>query len=604
MAHPHPHRHRPSRPSVLARLAGRLRQDDDGIALIVVIGTMALVTVLALGALTLVLRSTPAARASEDATTALAAAQAGVDDYVSRLNANDAYWTSGNTDSSNAALVTTGLGRTVPGTGGTGASYRYQLLNTPADIAAGGTIQLQVTGTSTAPSGAAEQRTLIATLTTRGFLRYIYFSDVEAVDPALWQNAALARCDSACTSALGGAYVLASPARALTDCSSQYQAGRAGKHYTAGSNGDTATVVDGTGAKVGEVPGYNGITSATISGYCANHDIVWVSGDVVRGPLHSNDALQLNGSPRFGDPATTTAWDGVDGRYYYGWGSPSRGTAASPGYLPQHATALDLPLGNSELLKYVEPRVDSSSNTDRPGCLYRGATRITFTGTTMSVWSPQTTDAPSRCLDTTRASQEQGGLRIPPVIHVAASTGACPDAGSGVGYPLAGEVALGASPSYSCTNGSAYVSGQVGTQVTVSTANDVVLVGDTTYSDGGSGTNVLGLVANSSVWVHHPVDAGGANLRSTPVSTVSAAVLSLQHSFLVQNWDRGSNLGTLHLQGALAQKFRGPVGQGSSGYTKDYRYDTRLNNLQPPYFLKPVAASWAVTSVVDAPSQG
>ena len=32
----------------------------------------------------------------------------------------------------------------------------------------------------------------------------------------------------------------------------------------------------------------------------------------------------------------------------------------------------------------------------------------------------------------------------------------------------------------------------------------------------------------------------------------------------------------------------------AAGYTKDYRYDDRLQYRSPPFFLDPVAASWHV----------
>ena len=35
------------------------------------------------------------------------------------------------------------------------------------------------------------------------------------------------------------------------------------------------------------------------------------------------------------------------------------------------------------------------------------------------------------------------------------------------------------------------------------------------------------------------------------------------------------------------------------GYLKDYRYDTRFKDIQPPYFLKPAANLWQVLTVTD-----
>jgi hypothetical protein len=55
----------------------------------------------------------------------------------------------------------------------------------------------------------------------------------------------------------------------------------------------------------------------------------------------------------------------------------------------------------------------------------------------------------------------------------------------------------------------------------------------------------------------------------------------------------------LHIDGAIAQRYRGPVGQSGSnatGYLKQYVYDQRLKYLSPPKFLDPVASSWGVAT--------
>ena len=81
--------------------------------------------------------------------------------------------------------------------------------------------------------------------------------------------------------------------------------------------------------------------------------------------------------------------------------------------------------------------------------------------------------------------------------------------------------------------------------------------------------------------------------------TIEAAILSLQHSFIVDNWGCGEKLTKLNVFGAIAQRYRGPVGTGgasalATGYPKNYNYDDRLKFRSPPYFLDPVAANWKV----------
>ena len=98
--------------------------------------------------------------------------------------------------------------------------------------------------------------------------------------------------------------------------------------------------------------------------------------------------------------------------------------------------------------------------------------------------------------------------------------------------------------------------------------------------------------------VGHKVDRAAAscvgNYNSTDEPTINnvridAAILSLQHSFIVDNYNCG-RLGTLTVNGAIAQKYRGPVGTGSggtlaTGFLKNYWYDDRLRYRSPPYFL-------------------
>jgi hypothetical protein len=109
---------------------------------------------------------------------------------------------------------------------------------------------------------------------------------------------------------------------------------------------------------------------------------------------------------------------------------------------------------------------------------------------------------------------------------------------------------------------------------------------------------MLGLIANNFVRVYHPVkncsndSTSGSGLLGN--LEVDAAILSLNHSWAVDNYGCGSSLGTLTVKGAIAQKFRGTVGtsNGATGYLKNYQYDDRLVFRSPPSFLDPVQASW------------
>jgi len=193
------------------------------------------------------------------------------------------------------------------------------------------------------------------------------------------------------------------------------------------------------------------------------------------------------------------------------------------------------------------------------------------------------------------------------------------------------------------TAGGSGISGQI----TVAADNDVMVTGNLEYTHCGasfnstvndpcqynvSGTNdALGLIANNYVEVNHPVEPrcstgwrsttcngpsntllskctttqlgtpGAALCDPGPNVTIDAAVLALQHSFLVNNWPYGSAEQTLTVYGSIDQDWRGAVGTFNSygivsGYNKDYDWDSRLMYVTPPFYLTPGTPSWGLVS--------
>jgi hypothetical protein len=145
--------------------------------------------------------------------------------------------------------------------------------------------------------------------------------------------------------------------------------------------------------------------------------------------------------------------------------------------------------------------------------------------------------------------------------------------------------------------GNVYVQGTYTKSLTIGSERDIIVNGDIKRS----GNVLAGLIANYFVRVYHPVSncadtASGPFGPSISSVQIDAAILSLQHSFIVDNYGCGSPRGTLTVNGAIAQQFRGPVGTGgstiSTGYIKNYNYDDRFRVANPPYFLDPVQSSW------------
>jgi hypothetical protein len=124
-----------------------------------------------------------------------------------------------------------------------------------------------------------------------------------------------------------------------------------------------------------------------------------------------------------------------------------------------------------------------------------------------------------------------------------------------------------------------------------------------------TGTATLGLIAGRYVRIYHPLTSTNCGSASNAAGSLKepwiyAAILSTNHSFAVDNYECGANLGNLNVYGAIAQRFRGIVGiVGGSGYIKDYKYDERLAVDEPPYFLNPINAGWEV-SRETAPTGG
>lgn len=162
--------------------------------------------------------------------------------------------------------------------------------------------------------------------------------------------------------------------------------------------------------------------------------------------------------------------------------------------------------------------------------------------------------------------------------------------------------------------GTVYVEGTYSKSLTVAGTDDVVVDGSIyptsvagKLGTAPSGTSTVGLIATNFVRVYHPCTTGlggGNQTGSLTNPWIYAAILSTSHSFVVDNYKCGATLGNLNLYGAIAQKFRGPVGQvGTHGYTKEYVYDQRLASEEPPYYLSPLKTGWKV-SRETAPTAG
>jgi hypothetical protein len=469
----------------------RIRRDGEGFVLVVVILSLVVILGLVTAVMSYALGSQTLSRRDQDWNAALAAAEAGIDDYIFHLNQDGSYWQYGNntvapTDprygpappDGNSAFRTWAP---VPGEA-SDAWYRYD--RSTAQLSVDGTIRLTVTGRV-----GNVTRSLDASVRRRNFLDFLYFTDLETTDPALYPTSTNNRNST----------------WAQTYCAKRYYEGR-----------DIQGRTD-----------FAGDSDASSNDYCT--EISFATVDTINGPLHSNDAIRISGNPQFlGD--TSDSWKDPAGKRWWGSGSPS----FKPGD-PEYSDALTMPPSNVDIKNETNPVF-----VDQPGCLFTGPTAITLRNDgTMDVISPFTqaknctwpsnpaTSMYGRFTTTRITLPSTGGVvyvqNVPSTMGDPNYTSGCPysrpavggNGGSGttpnrtqpLGFPQKSDItpsSAGTTPTgYGCRNGDAFLMGALSGRLTVAAENNIMLVGSTTYVN--TSTNLLGLVANNYINVYHPV---------------------------------------------------------------------------------------------------
>ena len=545
------------------------RDDDRGVALIAVIGLGVVMMLLIATGLSVAVSGLRQADSSQDTSGATDAAYAGVQDYLARINLNSTYVRYGNTSAkfSQTSTVTMPATQnkafllgpsaadwaTVPGSGGA-SRFRYEVDS--STFATSGVLRLRSTGVV-----GDSVRTIVASFRVRGFVDYTYFTDYEIQDPQI-------------------------------------------------SGVDAATCVKHA---------WEGRSSA-----CPT--IQFGARDNLNGRVHSNDTMVICGATFTG--TVTTA-------------NPNTPLYSTSGCT---STSANVPISRAAQLPM--PSTNTSMRTDAR-CLYTGPTRITYTSdgymNVVSPWTVNTVGPAATCGDVT-ALRSTGGARVAQLdsdlLYVQSVPGevgnpnywaaaakptgvTCLDAnanattdGNGPGwsfttagttirYPLAGEYPASnwksgvqwstTTPAYGCRNGDLYVQGRVATATTAASENYVYVTGDIITPDRTK--NVLGLVGQNAVLVYNPLNVGNQSLIGGTDREIDAAMLSVAHTFQVQNYDDGPARGTLTVFGSIAQKFRGTVATLSgttlsTGYAKAYSYNPLLAQISPPKFLSPSAVSF------------
>lgn len=161
-----------------------------------------------------------------------------------------------------------------------------------------------------------------------------------------------------------------------------------------------------------------------------------------------------------------------------------------------------------------------------------------------------------------------------------------------------------------CARGDAYVEGEVLGRVTIATESNVVLTSslrDSTASlvsgagygkPSGSSQSVIGTVAGEFAYLYRPTTSGGSWVSDWRESNandpiLNVALLAVDACFAAQDPSLESRNGFIYLWGSISQKYRCIVGF-RGGYSKSYQYDERMQWLAPPYLVNLFGEPWEV----------
>ncbi len=629
-----------------------LAESDAGVAMLLVLAWSTALMALAFIVTQAAVREIRPSDRPEQASSALAAAEAGVDDYRARLLASPTYYLSA--DPTNAAL--SGWAP-VPG-GNTDGEFTYAVDASRAGV--GGQVRVVVMGRS-----GGVTRTLEAMMSKRSTLDYVYMSDVES------PSADLPGAYSTAANSGGSTGVTAQQLARLVCTHRFYETGRVSPTGVTPLNGMQRNLNFCQWAGI-----YN---TERIRGAIHTND-VWRLDDVSL--VNTIDANAITSSCRstaeglqpgeagcssthryietdygYGNNSANATWSNTNTRYQGDAANPASGTDFT-GRNPRYDSVLDLPPSPATLKKHASDL----------GCVYTGPTRIRFAEESgvgvMYVTSPDTKVTAPACdgadgttLDNgtataqvtkrivltnltgiviyvqnvRRAAEADDGdnaydltnrwtVGSEPSCAVKSSTRTYPfvipndttDRGyfnSGSTYKgFPSELADPASPWYgsSCSSGDLYVQGSFRGQTTLATENNVILtsslidsqqvVGTTTGQPLASSQSTIGVVSSKFTYIYRPFNSSNnwvADWKTSNATDVkfNFAMLAIDQCFATQDPYYGARNGNLYLWGSIAQRYRCVVGS-TGGYNKQYSYDARLARRTPPYMLELSNEPW------------
>ena len=269
---------------------------------------------------------------------------------------------------------------------------------------------------------------------------------------------------------------------------------------------------------------------------------IWfLSRDTIHGPLYTNGQIHVSGNPTFDGPVSSVS----SSIAYYNGPPPqdnpnflqSLTLGAAPIAMP---TASDMLTGTTGIQHYAGLS---------GGLSLTGNTTINFLS--------------NGTMDVTNKDAGWNNAKNKPI-------------------PADGAIYVNNTGSHS---GTVNISGTLKGNVSIGASGDIYIVNNIKYNTNPvtnpASTDMLGIVAGNNVYVD----------QNAPSDLeIDADIVALNTSFAVVGYD-GAMKGTLTLLGGVTQENRGAVGTfnsstntKTSGYTKNYNYDTRLLTAAPMYF--------------------
>ena len=291
------------------------------------------------------------------------------------------------------------------------------------------------------------------------------------------------------------------------------------------------------------------------------------SGDVLDGPLFTNDQICIQGDPTFMYHVASA------------YGGPTDGDMSHDPLFRYY---------NDDQFNNIESAEANNAPHDNPDFQ---------DGFTLGAGS---VDYPSHMLtDDLDDVAKGGGIRINGMYEIELSR-----VDTITGLPMYGyvsyrqpskkwnDVEIASTNGLFYVNGSFSISGVLDGAMTFVTNGSIRITDDITYRDSDADgprpgcDDLLGLVAGTDINV----------MQTTPNMTdceIHAAMLALDNCFRAEDWGSGPLRGVLTVHGSISQGYRGAVGTSEivggvevmlTGYSKDYHYDWRLLQHSPPYF--------------------